>query len=82
MTLKMALCTQDDLSEAIKLQKREQYEEERKKRIFNAKQRLFGVSIDIKNKKEKSRIAIYITLPLARFRYAGATDKGKEEAGE
>ena len=44
MTFKMALCTQDDLSEAIKLQKREQYEEERKKRIFNAKQRLFGVS--------------------------------------
>ncbi|KAL7734536.1 hypothetical protein ACLKA6_010851 [Drosophila palustris] len=46
MTLKMALCTQDDLSEAIKLQKREQYEEERKKRIFNAKQRLFGLDLD------------------------------------
>lgn len=44
MTLKIALCTKDDLSEAIKLQKREQYEEERKKRIFNAKERLFGVN--------------------------------------
>lgn len=44
MTLKINLCTKDDLSEAIKLQKREQYEEERKKRIFNAKERLFGVN--------------------------------------
>lgn len=47
MTLKIALCTKDDLDEAIKLQKREQYEEERKLRIFNAKERLFGVSITL-----------------------------------
>lgn len=44
MTLKMPLCTKEDLSEAVKLQKRAQYEEERKSRIFNARQRLFGVS--------------------------------------
>lgn len=37
--------TQADLNEASKLQKRQQFEEERKKRIFNAKQRLYGVSI-------------------------------------
>ncbi|XP_034105771.1 RIB43A-like with coiled-coils protein 2 [Drosophila sulfurigaster albostrigata] len=59
MTLKMALCTKDDLSEAIKLQKREQYEEERKKRIFNAKQRLFGLDLDtlerqIREKKKQA----------------------------
>lgn len=36
--------TQADLNEALKLQKRRQYEEERKKRIFNAKERLYGVS--------------------------------------
>lgn len=36
--------TQADLNEATKLQKRQQFEEERKKRIFNAKQRLYGVS--------------------------------------
>lgn len=47
MTLKIALCTKDDLDEAIKLQKREQYEEERKLRIFNAKERLFGVNFTL-----------------------------------
>ncbi|EDW69987.1 RIB43A-like with coiled-coils protein 2 [Drosophila virilis] len=46
MTLKMPLCTKDDLSEAVKLQKREQYEDERKKRIFNARQRLFGLDLE------------------------------------
>ncbi|XP_030573136.1 RIB43A-like with coiled-coils protein 2 [Drosophila novamexicana] len=46
MTLKMPLCTKEDLSEAVKLQKREQYEEERKKRIFNARQRLFGLDLE------------------------------------
>lgn len=39
------LVTQADLNEATKLQRRQQYEEERKKRIFNAKQRLYGVSV-------------------------------------
>lgn len=37
------IMTQADLNEAAKLQKRQQYEEERKKRIFNARQRLYGV---------------------------------------
>ncbi|XP_005179848.1 RIB43A-like with coiled-coils protein 2 [Musca domestica] len=37
--------TQADLNEATKLQKRQQFEEERKKRIFNAKQRLYGLDI-------------------------------------
>ncbi|ALC44478.1 CG7264 [Drosophila busckii] len=46
MTLKLPICTKEDLNEALKLQKREQYEEERKKRIFNAKQRLFGLDMD------------------------------------
>lgn len=35
--------TFDDIKEAGKLQKRQQFEDERKKRIFNAKRRLFGV---------------------------------------
>ncbi|BFF97278.1 RIB43A-like with coiled-coils protein 2 [Drosophila madeirensis] len=46
MTLKLGICTKADLDEAMKLQKREQYEEERKKRIFNAKQRLYGLDLD------------------------------------
>ncbi|EDV97220.1 RIB43A-like with coiled-coils protein 2 [Drosophila grimshawi] len=60
MALQMALCTKDDLSEAVKLQKREQYEEERKKRIFNARQRLFGLDLDtlerqiLEKKKQQS----------------------------
>lgn len=36
--------TYEDIKEAGKLQKRQQFEDERKKRIFNAKRRLFGVS--------------------------------------
>lgn len=40
----MGIMTQSDLNEASKLEKRKQYEEERKNRIFNAKQRLYGVS--------------------------------------
>lgn len=47
MTLKIGICTKSDLDEAMKLQKREQYEEERKSRIFNAKQRLYGVGSPI-----------------------------------
>jgi len=47
MTLKIGICTKQDLDEAMKLQKREQYEDERKRRIFNAKQRLYGVSVDL-----------------------------------
>ncbi|XP_068153382.1 RIB43A-like with coiled-coils protein 2 [Drosophila tropicalis] len=60
MTLKLSICTTRDLDEAVKLQKREQYEEERKKRIFNAKQRLFGLDLDtlerqiLEKKKQKS----------------------------
>ncbi|XP_023159509.2 RIB43A-like with coiled-coils protein 2 [Drosophila hydei] len=46
MTLKMPLCTKEDLSEAVRLRKRAQYEEERKGRIFNARQRLFGLDLD------------------------------------
>ncbi|XP_073837053.1 RIB43A-like with coiled-coils protein 2 [Musca autumnalis] len=37
--------TQADLNEATKLQKRQQFEEERKQRIFNAKQRLYGLDV-------------------------------------
>ncbi|XP_061386922.1 RIB43A-like with coiled-coils protein 2 [Musca vetustissima] len=37
--------TQADLNEATKLQKRQQFEEERKQRIFNAKQRLYGIDV-------------------------------------
>ncbi|XP_030385512.1 RIB43A-like with coiled-coils protein 2 [Scaptodrosophila lebanonensis] len=47
MTLKLGICTKSDLDEALKLQKREQYEDDRKKRIFNAKQRLYGLDLDI-----------------------------------
>ncbi|XP_017003883.1 RIB43A-like with coiled-coils protein 2 [Drosophila takahashii] len=46
MTLKIGICTKQDLDEAMKLQKREQYEDERKRRIFNAKQRLYGLDLD------------------------------------
>lgn len=41
--LNSSALTLDDITEAGKLQKRIQYEDERKKRIFNAKQRLYGV---------------------------------------
>ncbi|XP_020802026.1 RIB43A-like with coiled-coils protein 2 [Drosophila serrata] len=60
MTLKIGICTKQDLDEAMKVQKREQYEEERKRRIFNAKQRLYGLDIDmlerqiLEKKKQKS----------------------------
>ncbi|KAI8040626.1 RIB43A-like with coiled-coils protein 2 [Drosophila gunungcola] len=47
MTLKIGICTKQDLDEAMKLQKREQYEDERKRRIFNAKQRLYGLDIEM-----------------------------------
>ncbi|XP_037928310.1 RIB43A-like with coiled-coils protein 2 [Teleopsis dalmanni] len=36
---------QDDRNEITQLRKRQQYEEERKERIFNAKQRLYGVDV-------------------------------------
>lgn len=45
--LKIPISNKDDLNEATKLQRRQQYEDDRKKRIFNAKQRLFGVSIKL-----------------------------------
>lgn len=40
---KVPIATKDDINEAAKLQRRLQFEDERKNRIFNAKQRLFGV---------------------------------------
>ncbi|XP_065361192.1 RIB43A-like with coiled-coils protein 2 [Calliphora vicina] len=46
MAMNMGIMTQSDLNEAAKLEKRKQYEEERKKRIFNAKQRLYGLDLD------------------------------------
>ena len=42
--LKIPIVNSADVLESMKLQKRVQFEEERKKRIFNAKERLFGVS--------------------------------------
>lgn len=42
--LKSQIVTKNDLKEAATLQRRQRYEDERKARIFNAKQRLFGVS--------------------------------------
>ncbi|XP_017092446.2 RIB43A-like with coiled-coils protein 2 [Drosophila bipectinata] len=60
MTLKIGICTKSDLDEAMKLQKREQYEAERKSRIFNAKQRLYGLDLDtlerqiLEKKKQQS----------------------------
>ncbi|XP_075160866.1 RIB43A-like with coiled-coils protein 2 [Haematobia irritans] len=50
--------TQADLNEATKLQRRQQFEEERKKRIFNAKQRLYGLDLDALDKQiaEKNKI--------------------------
>lgn len=44
MATNLGILTQADLNEAMKLEKRKQYEDQRKKRIFNAKQRLYGVS--------------------------------------
>ncbi|XP_055852803.1 RIB43A-like with coiled-coils protein 2 [Episyrphus balteatus] len=41
--LKFVITTKEDLREAAKLENRRKYEEERKKRIFNGKQRLFGL---------------------------------------
>lgn len=40
---KVPIATKDDINEAAKLERRLQFEDERKTRIFNAKQRLFGV---------------------------------------
>ncbi|XP_016926682.3 RIB43A-like with coiled-coils protein 2 [Drosophila suzukii] len=61
MTLKIGICTKQDLDEAMKLQKREQYEDERKRRIFNAKQRLYGLDIEMLDRqileKNKQRTA-------------------------
>ncbi|XP_067643757.1 RIB43A-like with coiled-coils protein 2 [Eurosta solidaginis] len=44
--LKLPITTKDDIIESAKLQRRAQYEEQRKSRIFNAKQRLFGLDLD------------------------------------
>ncbi|EDW41171.1 RIB43A-like with coiled-coils protein 2 [Drosophila sechellia] len=61
MTLKIGICTKQDLDEAMKLQKREQYEDERKRRIFNAKQRLYGLDLEMLDRqileKKKQRTA-------------------------
>ncbi|XP_017059421.1 RIB43A-like with coiled-coils protein 2 [Drosophila ficusphila] len=61
MTLKIGICTKQDLDDAMKLQKREQYEDERKRRIFNAKQRLYGLDLETLDKqileKKKQRTA-------------------------
>ncbi|XP_053957280.1 RIB43A-like with coiled-coils protein 2 [Anastrepha ludens] len=43
--LKIPISTKDDINESAKLQRRSQFEDERKKRIFNAKQRLFGLDL-------------------------------------
>uniref|UniRef100_A0A1B6BY07 RIB43A-like with coiled-coils protein 2 n=2 Tax=Clastoptera arizonana TaxID=38151 RepID=A0A1B6BY07_9HEMI len=40
-----------DLRESAKIEKKRQYEEERKARIFNTKQRLFGVDLDVLKKQ-------------------------------
>lgn len=42
--LKFQLATKADLREAAIIQKKKQYEEERKGRIFDSKNRIFGVS--------------------------------------
>lgn len=42
--LKFPIITKDDLKEAAKIERKRQLEEERKKRIFNPRQRLNGVS--------------------------------------
>ncbi|XP_036327094.1 RIB43A-like with coiled-coils protein 2 [Rhagoletis pomonella] len=44
--LKIPIVTKGDINESAKLQRRAQYEEERKGRIFNAKQRLFGLDLE------------------------------------
>ncbi|KAL5284622.1 RIBC2 family protein [Megaselia abdita] len=55
--LKFPITTNKDLEEAAILEKRRQFEEERRKRIFNAKQRLFGLDYDTleKQKQEKNQ---------------------------
>ncbi|XP_039966294.1 RIB43A-like with coiled-coils protein 2 [Bactrocera neohumeralis] len=42
---KIPIATKDDINESAKLQRRLQFEDERKNRIFNAKQRLFGLDL-------------------------------------
>ncbi|KAM7356714.1 RIB43A-like with coiled-coils protein 2 [Cochliomyia hominivorax] len=56
--MNLGIMTQADLNEAAKLEKRKQYEEERKKRIFNAKQRLYGLDLDTLERQiaEKSKL--------------------------
>uniref|UniRef100_A0A1A9W4G0 RIB43A-like with coiled-coils protein 2 n=1 Tax=Glossina brevipalpis TaxID=37001 RepID=A0A1A9W4G0_9MUSC len=57
MAMNLGILTQADLNEAMKLEKRKQFEEQRKKRIFNAKQRLYGLDLDALEKQisQKSR---------------------------
>ncbi|EDW79357.1 uncharacterized protein Dwil_GK25200 [Drosophila willistoni] len=63
MTLQLPICTQEDLNEVLKLRKRQQFEEERKKRIFNTKQRIFGLDVDtlehqILEKKQEQNVQV------------------------
>uniref|UniRef100_A0A1A9X324 RIB43A-like with coiled-coils protein 2 n=1 Tax=Glossina brevipalpis TaxID=37001 RepID=A0A1A9X324_9MUSC len=46
MATGVGILTQADLNEALKLEKRKQYEDQRKKRIFNAKERLYGLDLN------------------------------------
>ncbi|XP_013111915.2 RIB43A-like with coiled-coils protein 2 [Stomoxys calcitrans] len=66
--------TQTDLNEASKLQKRQQFEEERKKRIFNAKQRTFGLDIDTLERQIAERNKIRQTEAEQHRRYEHQTD--------
>ncbi|KAI9581149.1 RIB43A-like with coiled-coils protein 2 [Glossina fuscipes] len=63
MALSLGVLTQADLNEAMKLEKRRQFEAERRKRIFNAKQRLYGLDLDalekqISEKAKQRRIEV------------------------
>lgn len=45
--LQFNLMTEKDLKEAAAIEKRRQFDEERKKRIFNPRMRLYGVQYQI-----------------------------------
>lgn len=47
--LYMVLDTPADLKEAAIIAKRQRFEKERKERIFNPRNRIIGVSLDLKN---------------------------------
>lgn len=57
--LKFQICTANDNREAAIISKRRRYEEERRKRIFDSKSRIFGVNLLIFISKVKIKYVLF-----------------------